>query len=374
MPLFAGVGITLALFFGLLLLTKRDACTADRWLSAWFFTLFLHAGYLFTAANQSTLPSFVSMFCHPLFLLYGPIMLSYVMQVSHKRTISLWHFAPYIFFVVSFFVVLQFGQWVGATIAFEGLNIVTRDGSAKWLFLLLNGSMGLYLLYPVLAIRQLKQHKKRIESSYSDLTKVELNWALVWIYFSLLGVFIAITVNLLPDSLTDQRWVEWILFAVIDLQMLYVGIHGLQQTQIFVGQSIEEKETVTPQPAKPKTKPAIDLTDDIAFLTGFMTAEKPYLENSLMSEQLAKRLKWPTTRLTTVLNQGLNQSFFEFINRYRIEAAKATLTDPKYQNCTLLAVAHDVGFNSKTTFNTAFKKYQGMTPSQFRKSHNSSLD
>jgi AraC-like DNA-binding protein len=70
-----------------------------------------------------------------------------------------------------------------------------------------------------------------------------------------------------------------------------------------------------------------------------------------------------------VINQGLNQSFFEFINRYRIEDAKAALIDPKYKNCTILAVAYDAGFNSKTSFNNAFKKYQGMTPSAFKKNH-----
>ena len=345
MSLFAGVGITLALFFGLLLLTKRDACTADRWLSAWFFTLFFHAAYLLAAVEQTPLPVFVAAICHPLFLLYGPIILSYVMQVSAKQPISLWHFVPYGFFVVSLFVVGQFGDKLGVAISFEGLNIVNHDGSVGWLFLLLNASMGLYLLYPLLAIKQLKRHKKQIESHYSDLTQVELHWTLVWIGFSLLGVVIAITVSLLPDNVLEQQTLQWIVFGLIDLQMLYAGIKGLQQTQIFVAPAVVERtpelepklqqQPEPAQPTKPKSpppKPVVDLSEDIAFLTGFMQSSKPYLENSLVSEQLANQLKWPTAQLTQVINQGLNQSFFEFINRYRIEDAKAALVAQKYQN------------------------------------------
>ncbi|MCJ8271558.1 MAG: helix-turn-helix domain-containing protein [Psychrosphaera sp.] len=388
MSLFAGVGITLALFFGLLLLTKRGACTADRWLSAWFFTLFFHAAYILAAVEQASLPVFVAAICHPLFLLYGPIILSYVMQVSAKQPISFWHFVPYGFFAVSLFVVGQFGDKLGVAISFEGLNIVNHDGSVGWLFLLLNASMGLYLLYPLLAIKQLKRHKKQIESHYSDLTQVELHWTLVWIGFSLLGVVIAITVSLLPDNVLEQQTLKWIVFGLIDLQMLYAGIKGLQQTQIFVAPAVVERTPeLEPKPepepqqeqkkepelaTKPKSqtpKPVVDLSEDIAFLTGFMQSSKPYLENSLVSEQLANRLKWSTAQLTQVINQGLNQSFFEFINRYRIEDAKAALVDPKYKNCTILAVAYDAGFNSKTSFNNAFKKYQGMTPSAFKKDH-----
>jgi Ca2+/Na+ antiporter len=157
------------------------------------------------AIEQTPLPVFVAAICHPLFLLYGPITLSYVMQISAKQPISFWHFVLYAFFAVSLFVLGQFGDKLGTVISFEGLYILTRGGSAGWLFLLLNASMSLYLLYPLLAIKQLKRHKKQIESHYSDLTQVELHWTLVWIGFSLLGVVIAITVSLLPDVVPQKK-------------------------------------------------------------------------------------------------------------------------------------------------------------------------
>jgi hypothetical protein len=103
---------------------------------------------------------FVAAICHPLFLLYGPIMYSYVMQISAKQSISFWHFVPYGFFAVSLFMVGQLQDKLGVAISFEGLNIVTYEGNTRWLFLLLNASMSLYLLYPLLAIKQFKRQNQ----------------------------------------------------------------------------------------------------------------------------------------------------------------------------------------------------------------------
>ena len=64
----------------------------------------------------------------------------------------------------------------------------------------------------------------------------------------------------------------------------------------------------------------------------------------------------------------MNQNFFDFINGYRIKEAKRLLVDPKGELLTILAIAEEVGFNSKSSFNTAFKKITGMTPTEYKKS------
>jgi len=63
----------------------------------------------------------------------------------------------------------------------------------------------------------------------------------------------------------------------------------------------------------------------------------------------------------------LGQNFYDFINRYRILEAKQLLTNPKDPKITVLEVLYEVGFNSKSSFNTLFKKYTGLTPTEFRK-------
>lgn len=74
--------------------------------------------------------------------------------------------------------------------------------------------------------------------------------------------------------------------------------------------------------------------------------------------------------LPFVLIGSFGENFYEFINRYRVEASKKLLTDAKFQHLNMVGIAFEAGFNSKTAFNTAFKKTTGQTPSEFRKTAN----
>ncbi len=107
-------------------------------------------------------------------------------------------------------------------------------------------------------------------------------------------------------------------------------------------------------------------------LQRMMEKEKLYLEPELNAAQLAKKLKISRKHLSQVINQQFQLNVKNFINRYRIEAAKKKLLDPKEQDFVLLKIAMDVGFNSKSVFNEAFKKFTGMSPSQYRKKHGTS--
>jgi AraC-like DNA-binding protein len=102
-------------------------------------------------------------------------------------------------------------------------------------------------------------------------------------------------------------------------------------------------------------------------LLHFMRSERPYLEPEITIEKLAKRLAVKRHHLTEVINEGLEKNFFLFINEYRIASVKHALADEDGQSRTLLDIAYDAGFNSKSSFNLAFKRIMGTTPSQYRK-------
>ena len=104
-------------------------------------------------------------------------------------------------------------------------------------------------------------------------------------------------------------------------------------------------------------------------LQQYMVKEKPYLEPELTLDKLAAQLSLKPKMLSQVINELLQQNFFEFINFYRIEEAKKLLTNPKDKKITVLEVMYQVGFNSKSSFNTLFKKSTGLTPSDFKKQH-----
>ena len=101
-------------------------------------------------------------------------------------------------------------------------------------------------------------------------------------------------------------------------------------------------------------------------LKGHVEDSKIYLDPDLKLLGLAAAIDCSPHDVSQVINQNLNQSYYEFINRYRIEEVKKRMSDPAYKKYTLLAIAQECGFNSKTSFYRAFKKLTGLTPIQYQ--------
>ncbi len=102
-------------------------------------------------------------------------------------------------------------------------------------------------------------------------------------------------------------------------------------------------------------------------LQRFMDATKPFKNAELTLPELAASLGISPNHLSQIINDKFGQNFFDFINSYRVKEAERALLAPEHSHLTILAIAYDAGFNSKSAFNAAFKKHAGMTPSQFRK-------
>ena len=98
-----------------------------------------------------------------------------------------------------------------------------------------------------------------------------------------------------------------------------------------------------------------------------MIEKEPYLDSSLTIQGLSEQLNMPVKDLSALINLYMNKHFFDFINEYRIEKAKEILIDPAQKELTILEILYHVGFNSKSSFSTSFKKYTGTTPTEFRK-------
>lgn len=105
-------------------------------------------------------------------------------------------------------------------------------------------------------------------------------------------------------------------------------------------------------------------------LLEYMKSEKPYLKNDLKISDLASGLSVPAYQLSQLINDEFSVNFYDFINKYRIEDAKNLLVDETY-NYKILAIAYEVGFNSKATFNRVFKKITSFTPSEYKEKHSS---
>ena len=125
------------------------------------------------------------------------------------------------------------------------------------------------------------------------------------------------------------------------------------------------KEVVSEEKPSPEINAEKNAT--IESLKDFMLKNEPYLDSSLTIQNLAEQVKMPVKDLSALINLYMDKHFFDFINEYRIEKAKEILRDPSKKDLTILEILYEVGFNSKSSFSTSFKKYTGTTPTDFRK-------
>lgn len=189
-------------------------------------------------------------------------------------------------------------------------------------------------------------------------------------------------INLLPlchTLLGNETEALDLLEKGVDLRlpmMVYTQIHPIlkplrglprfrELTQRIFGQS-----PLITSPARKYKKALLDQDEIDRYKTEMdrlMGKEQLFLEPDLSLRRLAEWLDLPPNYLSQLLNEGFGQNFAEYVNTYRVAAFKDKVTDPAYQHLTLLGVAYESGFNSKTTFNTFFKKVMGMTPAAYRK-------
>ena len=161
-------------------------------------------------------------------------------------------------------------------------------------------------------------------------------------------------------------------FVWLDKDPSYKALHNLPSFQSLSQYLIEKRARHSETIEGPKKYASSNLSLREAEsintqLIAYMEEYEPYLDNQLSLRQLADQLNVNTNYLSQVINEKHEKNFFEFINSYRVNALKQKMENPKNRQFTLLSLAYECGFNSKTTFNTTFKKLTGLTPSQYLK-------
>jgi AraC-like DNA-binding protein len=143
-----------------------------------------------------------------------------------------------------------------------------------------------------------------------------------------------------------------------------IGYKALREPEIFLG-DLRKRERGRYE--RPPLGPS-EVEEQRGRLLAMMEVTKPYTDASLRLTDLAALVGLHAHELSQVINQSFAQSYNDFVNRYRVEEAKRLLSDPAREADSLLTLAFEAGFNNKTSFNEAFKKHTGMTPSRFRAS------
>ncbi|CAM3573948.1 helix-turn-helix domain-containing protein [Elizabethkingia occulta] len=228
------------------------------------------------------------------------------------------------------------------------------------------------LPYVAIIYYKIRKHQKRIETISSDTESINLQW-LIKLSLLLFGTIIITVCYELFNAFVykmHQNLIMDLLFLFIVYSTFY---HVLRQKEIYPVSKVQLEELLSieteseEKTEKKKLIPDEDFEDLKEKLLTLIESQKPYLEGDLNLLKLSELIGISTHQLSYLLNNGFNENFFQFVNKYRVQHAKELLISDSYNKLSVLGIAFDSGFNSKTAFNTFFKKTVGVTPSEFRK-------
>jgi AraC-like DNA-binding protein len=140
----------------------------------------------------------------------------------------------------------------------------------------------------------------------------------------------------------------------------------LFQDEVFSASTQQIANPQQPRPNKTDVQTGVQNGEALQRLKRHLEETKPYLNETLTLTELAAQLGITRNQLSSLINSTTGENFYTFINKYRIEEVKRLIANPKNMNFTILSLAHEAGFSSKSAFQAVFKKFTGLTPSEYR--------
>lgn len=182
---------------------------------------------------------------------------------------------------------------------------------------------------------------------------------LVTLFVFLVTIFLVYAGIVVVLSHQDQEYYFGLLFSAF---VYYNSYKLLSQPQLISERLVPE------EPKKNSLTMADDQVNSLKVkLLQLFEQDKPFLQSDFSLQILANKLQVPSHHISHILNVELNTGFFDLVNQHRISEAKLLLKNPAYEHLKIEEIGYEVGYNSKSTFYTAFKKLTGETPSNFKK-------
>jgi AraC-like DNA-binding protein len=222
------------------------------------------------------------------------------------------------------------------------------------------------ITYSIVAYKKLLQHNKIVEDNFSYNSRINMNW----LRYSILGigaVFVTVALVSVVRELLGFQFpfnADILFYSIIVAFVVFVGYSGIRQQDLFSNVAYYENEVDRTEREYKKS----GLKSETAMskhgeLLKVMETEKPFLNPKLTLPELAQNLSVSPNHLSQIINQYEQVNFYDFINKYRVEEFVQRAQHNK--SFSFLAHALDSGFNSKSSFNSVFKKFKSMTPSQY---------
>jgi AraC-like DNA-binding protein len=350
------LGIIQSLFYGIILFTiDRNNKKANRLLAILLILIGSSiTPILFSGIPRPPAAGFLFRFFPDVRFLFGPFLYFYARVLANRnfrfQRTCLFHFIPYALngiFTTSF-QLYSFPTWV--------------VGRAIFTFL----CYAHVLVYSCLIIFSVNTLVAALKKSFSSIKNKTLTWLkYVLAYFIAVFIFMAVLESLhylgIEGNIVGLR--DELTALLVTIFIFSIGFLGLRQPDIFSGSGDSEEakyggSSLTPQMCESFFGQLLD----------YIKREKPYLDSELTIEKLAVQCGIPDYHLSRVINEKSGMIFYDFINSFRIQEAQQLLSNPENDKFTILGLAYDAGFNSKSAFYASFKKFLKMTPNQYKES------
>lgn len=359
----AAQGVLLALA---LLTTKGDNKTANRLLAALTLTIsIVVSGAVLLTSNYVFVFPHLSRLHQPFVFLAGPLLFLYIRGLTSREKRferkDFPHFIPFVFCLI--YLLPYYLQSRTEKIRILSLEYI-QESFGQWYYIrsaLFITQALVYLILIALIIIKYSRKAKERNSARDRAVLFEVRFfaiatAVLWV-----GAILRYVTNLSGTNLLVPLGASLLIYAMGYLKMREPEPQTNGKDELSVRKY--EKSTLTPERSERHLEKVLN----------FMEKEKPFTDGDLTIQKLAEKLSIPAHHLSQTINERLGQTFSDFINSYRVEEAKRKLLDPALRHLSVLGIAEEVGFNSKSSFNSVFKKYTDMTPSEFRNAINGSV-
>ncbi len=369
------LGAFQAIFFIILVLSKKKKSISDKILVLWLLLFAVHLSFVYYSFQSGHIfyieygyiPSGVLVAYYSLMYVYTESLTS---EGNVFKVKWLLHLIPTAITYVSIFPLAQLPYK-------EKENLVTHPTSNPYLYLVFGLVMLFVTIYLIATLRLLRKHKVSIRKMFSYEENINLNWlkilsfllVLLWIVISSLIVYAYSIPVMTPEGhmiLDMQGHSAFVIFVFL------LGFFGIRQ-QVIYSIPLEKKEVQKTEPdsnsaSKQYEKSGLKKKDSVVYLKRllqYMEEEKPYLNGKLLLKEVAEEINISTNHLSQVINENLEKNFFDFVNGYRVDLVKQKIKNSANKKFTILYLAYECGFNSKSSFNSIFKKHEGLTPTEF---------
>ncbi|BDD02596.1 helix-turn-helix domain-containing protein [Aureibacter tunicatorum] len=304
----------------------------------------------------------------PLIYIYTRNLLSPKLELKKSDALFL---IPFVLSVLAYipFYSLSAEQKIADFMQFGGLNTDISENIWEWNFEVCWGAVFL-----VASLKQLAEFNLKIRQQFSDVHNASLHLTQWFIKFCLITYCLELTVVYATlYGWGDHKTLFYFLNGFNAVVLLLVGVDAVFSSKYV--DALEKNWQAVPQEEKElaQSKKYVSSTLDQdqsrkikQAIEQYMLDQKPYLNAQFRLGDLAEAMEISSHQISQVLNESVNKNFNEFVNQYRINEAVRLLQDQSYSHLTLSAIGFEAGFNSKSSFYSAFKKVTGKTPSEFK--------